>query len=141
MRVGRLLGLVLLHLACGHDERPPRGFDELRQEVERRLDEAASDGFSGSALVKLQGEGALVVRDSLATIFDDVPPDKAAITLLQVIHHTAGFRDDSNMNPSPSPIAATIIATTTALAPTRCSRGCATSRMADSSGVCRIVAA
>jgi CubicO group peptidase (beta-lactamase class C family) len=137
MRAGRLLTLMLLHLACGDAERPPRGLDELRLEVEHRLDEAASDGWSGSALVtvggvhivargygladreqqipntpgtaydvgsvmkdltaaaifKLQGEGALAVRDSLATIFDDVPADKAAITLLQVIQHTAGFRE------------------------------------------------
>ena len=137
MRAGRLLGLLLLHLACGGDEPSPRDLDDLRQEVERRLDEAADDGFSGSALVtvggvqlvargygladrehqipntpgtaydlgsvmkdltaaaifKLQGENALTVRDSLAAIFDDVPPDKAAITLLQVIQHAAGFRE------------------------------------------------
>jgi CubicO group peptidase (beta-lactamase class C family) len=47
--------------------------------------------LTAAAVFKLQGEGELLVADSLATVLDDVPADKADITLLQLIQHRAGF--------------------------------------------------
>jgi CubicO group peptidase (beta-lactamase class C family) len=122
-------------MGCSGGSSTAPGRDELREELERRLTDAAAAGFSGSVLVtvdgarviasgygladrdndipnvadtaydfgsvmkdltatavfKLEGEGELAVTDSLATIFDDVPADKAEITLLQILQHRAGF--------------------------------------------------
>jgi CubicO group peptidase (beta-lactamase class C family) len=47
--------------------------------------------LTAAAVFKLEGEGKLAVTDSLATIFDDVPADKAEITILQILQHRAGF--------------------------------------------------
>jgi CubicO group peptidase (beta-lactamase class C family) len=47
--------------------------------------------LTATAVFKLEGEGELAVKDSLATIFDDVPADKADITLLQILQHRAGL--------------------------------------------------
>lgn len=129
------VGWVALLLGCSGES--PSAQDELREEIERRLDAAAADGFSGTAVVtvggvavlargygladresgvpngvdtaydagsmmksltavaifKLEAEGKLALADSLATIFDDVPADKAAITVLDVVQHRAGFRE------------------------------------------------
>ncbi|HEU4537875.1 MAG TPA: serine hydrolase domain-containing protein [Polyangiaceae bacterium] len=107
----------------------------LREELERRLDDAAASGFSGAALItvggatvlargygladrgamvpngpdtaydfgsilkdltaaaifKLESEGKLALTDPLSAFFDDVPADKAGITVLQVVQHRAGF--------------------------------------------------
>ena len=43
--------------------------------------------LTAAAIFKLAGEGQLDVTDPLAAIFDDVPSDKAAITILQLIEH------------------------------------------------------
>jgi CubicO group peptidase (beta-lactamase class C family) len=131
-----LIALATTQIGCSSSEPPPAPErDELREELERRLTDAAAAGFSGSVLVtvdgakvlasgygladrdndipnvvdtaydfgsvmkdltatavfKLEGEGKLAVTDPLATIFDDVPADKAEITLLQILQHRAGF--------------------------------------------------
>ncbi|KYF54878.1 hypothetical protein BE04_48110 [Sorangium cellulosum] len=134
-RVVALTALAVLNPACGSSPGTPDAPDDLRGELERRLDAAAMAGFSGSALVtvdggtvlargygladrddgvpnaadtaydfgsvmkdltaaaifKLEGEGKLRVTAALATLFDDVPADKAEITVLQVVQHSAGF--------------------------------------------------
>jgi len=46
-----------------------------------------------AAIVKLESEGKLRLEDTLPKFLDSVPPDKAEITLLQVIEHKAGFPD------------------------------------------------
>jgi CubicO group peptidase (beta-lactamase class C family) len=43
------------------------------------------------SIFKLVEDGVLAVSDPLAAFFDDVPADKADITLLQLIQHRAGF--------------------------------------------------
>ena len=130
-----LVALAASQIGCSSEPSTTPERDELREELERRLTDAAAAGFSGSVLVtvdgakvlasgygladrdndipnvadtaydfgsvmkcltaaavfKLEGEGALAVTDSLATIFDDVPADKAGITLLQILQHRAGF--------------------------------------------------
>jgi CubicO group peptidase (beta-lactamase class C family) len=47
--------------------------------------------LTAAAIFKLEGEGRIAVTDSLATLFDDVPADKAEITVLQVVQHRAGL--------------------------------------------------
>lgn len=46
-----------------------------------------------AAIVKLESEGKLGLDDKLPKFLDNVPPDKAEITLQQVIDHKAGFPD------------------------------------------------
>jgi CubicO group peptidase (beta-lactamase class C family) len=48
-------------------------------------------GFTAAAILRLQEEGKLGVRDSVARFFPDAPPDKRAITIHQLLTHTAGF--------------------------------------------------
>jgi CubicO group peptidase (beta-lactamase class C family) len=48
-------------------------------------------GFTATALFRLVDEGALDLSDSLVDIFPEAPPDKADITLLDVLQHRAGF--------------------------------------------------
>jgi CubicO group peptidase (beta-lactamase class C family) len=47
--------------------------------------------FTTTAIFRLAQDGALQLDATLADIFPDVPADKAAITLLEVIQHRAGF--------------------------------------------------
>ena len=47
--------------------------------------------FTAAALLRLQAQGRLSVRDSIARFFPDAPIDKRAITLYQLLTHTAGF--------------------------------------------------
>ena len=47
--------------------------------------------FTAAAVVRLQAQGRLAVRDSLPRFFPTVPIDKRAITLHQLLTHTAGF--------------------------------------------------
>jgi len=47
--------------------------------------------FTGAAILKLEEIGKLRVNDSLQQHFADVPADKAAITLHQLLTHTAGM--------------------------------------------------
>jgi CubicO group peptidase (beta-lactamase class C family) len=49
--------------------------------------------FTGAAIVALEEDGLLSVDDTLAQHLVDVPPDKAAITIHQLLTHTAGFPD------------------------------------------------
>ena len=50
--------------------------------------------FTGAAILKLDLEGRLSVDDSLLDHFDDVPEDKAAITLHDLLIHGSGLRSD-----------------------------------------------
>lgn len=47
--------------------------------------------FTGAAILKLEMQGKLSARDPLSKYFPDAPADKAAITLHQLLTHTAGF--------------------------------------------------
>lgn len=49
--------------------------------------------FTGAAILRLQMDGLLSVEDPLSSYFDDLPGDKADITLHQLLTHTAGFPD------------------------------------------------
>jgi len=47
--------------------------------------------LTATAIFKLSEEGVLELDATLDSVFPDVPADKAAITLLEVIQHSAGF--------------------------------------------------
>jgi CubicO group peptidase (beta-lactamase class C family) len=47
--------------------------------------------FTKMAVLQLADTGKLKLDDPLAKFFDGVPPDKAAITVAQLMDHTAGF--------------------------------------------------
>ncbi len=49
--------------------------------------------FTAAAILKLEMEGRLKVEDPLSRFFPDAPPDKAGITLHQLLTHTSGLRD------------------------------------------------
>ena len=49
--------------------------------------------FTATAVLKLSQSGKLKVTDSLSTFFDDVPNDKADITVHQLLTHSAGLTD------------------------------------------------
>ncbi len=54
---------------------------------------SVSKQFTAAALLKLEQQGKLKVEDPLSRFFPDAPPDKAGITLHQLLTHTAGFID------------------------------------------------
>lgn len=49
--------------------------------------------FTGAAILKLQDEGRLSVDDTLGTYLPELPAEKQAITLHQLLTHTAGLPD------------------------------------------------
>jgi CubicO group peptidase (beta-lactamase class C family) len=49
--------------------------------------------FTRAAILKLEEQGKLKRSDTLTTFFDDVPENKAEITIEQVLEHTAGFHE------------------------------------------------
>lgn len=50
-----------------------------------------SKQFTAAAILHLEKQGRLRVKDTLANFFDDVPPDKANITLHQLLTHSSGL--------------------------------------------------
>jgi CubicO group peptidase (beta-lactamase class C family) len=72
------------------------GLADRQSEVENTLATAFDFGsvmkdLTAAALFKLEDEGALEADDTLESFFDDVPEDKAEITLLQLVQHSAGL--------------------------------------------------
>ncbi len=50
--------------------------------------------FAAAAILKLQEQGRLSVTDSISRYFKDVPPDKAGITIHQLLTHTSGLKQN-----------------------------------------------
>lgn len=50
--------------------------------------------FTGAAIAGLEAQGKLSVNDALAKYFEDVPDDKAQITLFHLLTHSAGLKSD-----------------------------------------------
>jgi len=57
--------------------------------------------FTAAAILKLESEGKLTVRDSLGKYFVDVPPDKRGITLHNLLTHTSGIVQDGGEDYDP----------------------------------------
>ncbi|WP_417450123.1 serine hydrolase domain-containing protein [Kordiimonas sp.] len=75
-----------------------RGFGTAAEATpynERTIADIASitKQFTGAAILRLQEQGKLKLRDRLGVFFPKAPDDKAAITLHQLLTHTAGFPD------------------------------------------------
>jgi CubicO group peptidase (beta-lactamase class C family) len=51
-----------------------------------------SKQFAAAAMLQLEAEGRLSLRDTLGSFFAGVPADKSGITLQQLLTHTAGIR-------------------------------------------------
>ncbi len=49
--------------------------------------------FTKAAILKLEEQGKLEISDTLNKFFDNVPENKAGITVKQVLEHTAGFHE------------------------------------------------
>jgi CubicO group peptidase (beta-lactamase class C family) len=47
--------------------------------------------FTATAIFRLAEQDSLELSDSLGDIFPGAPPDKASVTLLQILQHSAGF--------------------------------------------------
>lgn len=72
------------------------GLADRRSKTENTLATAFDFGsvmkdLTAAAFFKLEDEGALAAEDALATFFDGVPEDKAEITVLQLVQHSAGL--------------------------------------------------
>ncbi len=48
--------------------------------------------FTAAGILKLEMAGKLATTDSIGKFFDSVPPDKAGITIHQLLTHTSGLR-------------------------------------------------
>lgn len=55
-----------------------------------------SKQFCAAAILKLKDEGKLSLDDTLADYFQEVPEDKAGITIHQLLTHTSGLRRSKN---------------------------------------------
>jgi CubicO group peptidase (beta-lactamase class C family) len=49
--------------------------------------------FTAAAIMKLAEQGKLSVRDPIRKFFPDIPPDKAGITIHQLLTHSSGFHE------------------------------------------------
>lgn len=58
--------------------------------------------FTAAAILKLEEQGALSVHDTLEQFFENVPDDKKAITLHQLLTHTAGLRANYKSDYTPA---------------------------------------
>jgi len=54
--------------------------------------------FTAAAIMRLQEEGKLSVDDKLGQHFDGVPPDKAGITVHQLLSHSSGISDPQGID-------------------------------------------
>ena len=91
-------GTVLLHEAYGFADREKR----VPLTTTTRVGVASmSKQFTAAAVMRLVSEGRLSLNDSLGSFFAGVPADKRAITVHQLLTHTAGIRagmsDDFDM--------------------------------------------
>ncbi len=81
-------GDVVLHQACGWADRARK----IPVTLETQFPLAsASKQFTAAAILKLEMAGLLSENDPLKKFFDDVPADKADITLHQLMNSTSGL--------------------------------------------------
>lgn len=86
----RYRGEVLLHAASGEASRS----EGVENATETPFDVGSlTKQFTGAATLALVEQGKLSLDDTLADFFEQVPEDKAAITVHQLLTHTAGLPD------------------------------------------------
>ena len=82
-------GQILLHQAYGFADRSAR----VPLTPTTRVGVASmSKQFAAAAVLRLEADGRLSLGDSLGKFFPEVPADKRAITLQQLLTHTAGIQ-------------------------------------------------
>lgn len=91
-----LSGIIAVLKSSGDIFYKAAGFADREQQV--GIDEntvfdigSLTKQFTGAALLKLEMDGKLSVDDSLSSFFENLPPDKAAITIHQLLTHSSGF--------------------------------------------------
>ncbi len=72
------------------------GFSDKEQQIQNDLNTIFDIGsltkqFTGAAILKLEMQGKLSVKDSLFRYFPDIPTDKSNITIHQLLTHSSGF--------------------------------------------------
>jgi CubicO group peptidase (beta-lactamase class C family) len=67
---------------------------------------SASKQFTAAAILRLEQDGKLSIEAPITMIFEDVPPDKRAITLAHLLSHTSGISPKTGV-PYNSPISRT----------------------------------
>jgi CubicO group peptidase (beta-lactamase class C family) len=81
---------VLLHEAYGYADRESRR--RMTKETGFTIGSIVKP-ITRAAIVKLESGGKLRLTDPLSAHFDNVPPEKASITIQHVLDHKAGFPD------------------------------------------------
>lgn len=86
----RYKGEILLNTASGQVDR----LEAIPNTSDTIFDMGSlTKQFTGAVVLALQEDGLLNVEDTLSTYFNDVPTDKAGITIHQLLTHTAGFAE------------------------------------------------
>lgn len=88
-------GQIVLHKAYGLADR--------KQDAANRIDTVFSFGsiakqFTAAAIMKLEETGKLSTDDPITKFFDNVPADKAGITIHHLLTHTAGLIDSHGIH-------------------------------------------
>ena len=78
---------VLLHRGYGLAD-PSTQFPETTETL--HAIGSLTKAFTAAAILRLEADGQLRTSDPLEAILPGVPEDKAKITLLQLLNHTAG---------------------------------------------------
>ena len=91
-------GIVGLHFEGHPDLIKPLGF--ANKESQQKVSVVSifpigslTKAFVGAGVAKLAQDGKLKLDDRINQYFDNVPDDKAAITIEQLLTHTSGFTD------------------------------------------------
>lgn len=67
-------------------------------EIATQISSCTKD-FTAVAIVQLAQRGELALTDKLTRWFPDAPADKRALTVAQLLDHTAGFRERCSRPP------------------------------------------
>jgi len=93
-------GKVILSRAAGWAD---RRFD-VPMTIETRLGiGSVTKAFVAAAILRLESQGKLATTDRIDRWLPDVPPDKASITIAELLSHTAGVRRDVPDIPDAAP--------------------------------------
>jgi CubicO group peptidase (beta-lactamase class C family) len=84
-------GHILLHQGYGF----ANDADHIKVTAETVFDIGSlAKQFTATAILQLEAQGLLKVTDAITKYFVDIPTDKAAITIHQLLTHSAGFVEE-----------------------------------------------
>lgn len=93
-------GRVVLERACGWADR--RFAAPMTMETRLGIG-SVTKAFVAAAILRLESQGKLATTDPIGGYLPEVPPDKAAITIAELLCHTGGVRRDVPNIPDASP--------------------------------------